>query len=270
MTNGPQGAFGIPPFSRSTFGPSTTTGGLQLAARTTTCCSGSSSCLLILFHLLENSRVGRAWTAIREDEVAAEASGIPTVKYKLMAFAIGASTSGFAGVLYASKVGFINPDNFPLLLSILVLVLVIFGGMGSMPGVVLGAAVLQWLPQLLRGKVAAAGPLHLLRRPAHRDDDLPAAGPAPVAATCPRDRALPRHGIGGADAMGAPPGSRRHDHAAVAAGRTPGPILEVDDVTLRFGGLTSLDDVVSISRRAARSCRSSAPTAPARPRCSTA
>ena len=106
--------------------------------------------VLLAFRSLENSRVGRAWTAIREDEVAAEASGINVLKYKVMAFAIGASTSGFAGVLYASKISFVEPGDFTVQLSILILVLVTFGGMGSLPGAVLGAAVLQWLPELLR------------------------------------------------------------------------------------------------------------------------
>jgi branched-chain amino acid transport system permease protein len=106
--------------------------------------------ILVLFHLLENSKVGRAWTAIREDEVAAEASGINTYKYKLMAFAIGASTSGFAGVLFSSKIQAITPQSFEVTMSILVLVLVIFGGMGSLAGAVVGAAVIQWAPNALR------------------------------------------------------------------------------------------------------------------------
>lgn len=106
-----------------------------------------------LFLRLEHSKVGRAWTAIREDEVAAAATGVNTVRYKLMAFAIGASTSGVAGVAYASKAGYINPENFALLLSILVLAYVIFGGMGSIPGVLFGAAFLVWLPEQLRDYV---------------------------------------------------------------------------------------------------------------------
>ncbi|OIV35411.1 branched-chain amino acid ABC transporter permease [Mangrovactinospora gilvigrisea] len=111
--------------------------------------------LVVLFSRLENSRIGRAWTAVREDEVAAQASGLNTVRYKLMAFAIGASTSGLAGVVYASKVGFINPDNFPLLASILVLSYVIFGGMGSIAGVLVGTALLTLLPQWLKSYVPA-------------------------------------------------------------------------------------------------------------------
>jgi branched-chain amino acid transport system permease protein len=109
--------------------------------------------VFFLFRRLENSRVGRAWTAIREDEVAASASGIPTVRYKLLAFAIGASTSGFAGVLYAANVSVITDQDFIVQTSILVLVFVIFGGMGSMWGVVAGAAFLEWLPERLRSIV---------------------------------------------------------------------------------------------------------------------
>ncbi|MEE1930521.1 branched-chain amino acid ABC transporter permease [Streptomyces sp. TRM 70351] len=106
--------------------------------------------VLFLFVRLEHSKVGRAWTAIREDEVAAAATGVDTVRYKLLAFAIGASTSGVAGVAYASKVGYINSENFVILLSVLVLAYVIFGGMGSLAGVLFGAAFLVWLPEALR------------------------------------------------------------------------------------------------------------------------
>ncbi|MCX2969015.1 MULTISPECIES: branched-chain amino acid ABC transporter permease [Streptomyces] len=109
--------------------------------------------VVFLFWRLEHSKVGRAWTAIREDEVAAASTGVDTVRYKLMAFAIGASTSGVAGVAYASKVGYINSENFVILLSVLVLAYVIFGGMGSIPGVLFGAAFLVWLPEALRSLV---------------------------------------------------------------------------------------------------------------------
>ncbi|MGD0082157.1 MAG: branched-chain amino acid ABC transporter permease [Acidimicrobiales bacterium] len=105
---------------------------------------------LVIFHLLEHSRVGRAWTAIREDEVAAAACGINPLKYKIMAFAIGASTSGFAGVLFASKIGFIDPTEFSVQMSILVLILVVFGGQGSLAGALVGAAFIQWGQNFLR------------------------------------------------------------------------------------------------------------------------
>lgn len=114
---------------------------------------GAVVVLLILFARLEHSRVGRAWTAIREDQVAAAATGVDTVRFKLLAFSIGASTSGVAGVVYASKLGFVNSELFIVLFSILVLSYVIFGGMGSIPGVMVGTALLIWLPEWLRDSV---------------------------------------------------------------------------------------------------------------------
>jgi branched-chain amino acid transport system permease protein len=99
---------------------------------------------------LSRSRVGRSWVAIREDEDAAEAMGVPAFKMKLWAFAIGASTGGLGGWIYASKVSFINPDNFPFFLSVLILSAVVLGGMGSIPGVILGAFAVGFLPEYLR------------------------------------------------------------------------------------------------------------------------
>ncbi len=111
--------------------------------------------VLIAFRRLEDSRIGRAWAAIREDEVAAQASGVNTFRIKLLAFAIGASTSGLAGVFFASQIGFFNPDNFVLNNSILVVAYVVFGGMGSLPGAMAGAALLTWLPEFLKDQVPA-------------------------------------------------------------------------------------------------------------------
>ncbi|HEU5268711.1 MAG TPA: branched-chain amino acid ABC transporter permease [Jatrophihabitans sp.] len=112
--------------------------------------------VVVAFYRLEGSRLGRAWAAIREDEVAAQASGINTTKVKLLAFAIGASTSGLAGVFFASQIGYFNPDNFVLNNSILVVAYVVFGGMGSLPGAMAGAAVLTWLPEFLKDQVPGA------------------------------------------------------------------------------------------------------------------
>ncbi|WP_322778585.1 branched-chain amino acid ABC transporter permease [Frankia sp. Cas4] len=111
--------------------------------------------VIVVFGRLERSHVGRAWAAIREDEFAAEISGVATVRMKLLAFSIGASVSGFAGVLFATK-QFFNPQTFSLQASILVLTIVIFGGMGSRFGVVLGAVVLQGLAFFLRDVVPPA------------------------------------------------------------------------------------------------------------------
>jgi len=110
---------------------------------------------LIIFSLLEHSRVGRAWTAIREDEVAAESVGINPLKYKVMAFAIGAASAGFAGVLTASQSNNIFPASFTLQFSINILVLVILGGMGSIAGVVLGAILIQTVTEYLRNSPPA-------------------------------------------------------------------------------------------------------------------
>jgi branched-chain amino acid transport system permease protein len=108
--------------------------------------------LVIIFSLrLQRSRVGRAWTAIREDEDAAELMGVPTFKFKLLAFAIGAMVGGLAGTIFASKVIFIAPTNFPFILSATILAAVLLGGSGNLPGVILGAFVIAWLPERFRG-----------------------------------------------------------------------------------------------------------------------
>jgi len=99
---------------------------------------------------LENSRIGRAWVAIREDELAAKTMGINTRNIKLLAFAMGASFGGIAGGLFASFQGFISPESFTLHDSIMVLCMVVLGGMGNVGGVVLGAVLLTALPEALR------------------------------------------------------------------------------------------------------------------------
>ncbi|HLC42684.1 MAG TPA: branched-chain amino acid ABC transporter permease [Methylomirabilota bacterium] len=101
---------------------------------------------------LEHSHIGRAWEAIREDELAAQAMGVPLVKMKLLAFACGASFAGIVGVLFSAKQLFINPESFTFMESIGVLAMVILGGMGSIPGAVLGATLVTVLNlQVLKG-----------------------------------------------------------------------------------------------------------------------
>jgi branched-chain amino acid transport system permease protein len=100
---------------------------------------------MVIASRLENSPVGRAWTAIREDETAAIAMGVPLVRMKLLAFAMGASFAGAMGVIYAAKQTFVSPESFSFNQSIFILVIVIVGGMGSIRGVVLGAAVVTLL-----------------------------------------------------------------------------------------------------------------------------
>ncbi len=99
---------------------------------------------------LENSRIGRAWIAIREDEIAAAATGINTRNLKLLAFAMGATFGGLAGGLFASFQGFISPESFNLMESIMILCMIVLGGMGHIPGVIFGAVVLTLLPEALR------------------------------------------------------------------------------------------------------------------------
>ncbi|NTU63772.1 MAG: hypothetical protein HGB05_10320 [Chloroflexi bacterium] len=94
---------------------------------------------------LDHSHIGRAWTAIREDEQAAIAMGVPLVKMKLMAFAAGASFAGAMGMIFAAKQTFVNPDSFTFMESIGVLAMVILGGMGSIPGAILGATIVTVL-----------------------------------------------------------------------------------------------------------------------------
>ena len=99
---------------------------------------------------LEDSRIGRAWVAIREDEIAAKACGINTRNVKLLAFAMGASFGGIAGGLFAGFQEFVSPESFSLLESIMVLCMVVLGGMGHIPGVILGGLLLAVLPEALR------------------------------------------------------------------------------------------------------------------------
>ena len=105
---------------------------------------------IICLHL-QDSRIGRAWVAIREDEIAAKAMGINTRNMKLLAFAIGASFAGVAGVLFSAFQGFVSPESFTLWESIVVLAMVVLGGIGHIPGVILGAVLLAIFPEVLRG-----------------------------------------------------------------------------------------------------------------------
>lgn len=96
------------------------------------------------------SRIGRAWIAIREDEIASSSIGINTTAYKLYSFAFGAFWAGLAGVLFAAKMQFVSPESFTFMESVLILCMVILGGLGSIPGVILGAIILVMLPEMLR------------------------------------------------------------------------------------------------------------------------
>jgi branched-chain amino acid transport system permease protein len=117
--------------------------------------------LLVIFavvvcYRLERSRIGRAWMAIREDEIAAKAMGINTRNLKLLAFGMGATFGGVSGAMFASFQGFISPESFSLQESIIIVAMVVLGGIGHLPGVIVGALMLAALPEVLR---YVAGPL---------------------------------------------------------------------------------------------------------------
>jgi branched-chain amino acid transport system permease protein len=111
---------------------------------------------VVISHRLQNSRVGRAWMAIREDEVAAKAMGINTRNLKLLAFGMGASFGGVSGSMFAAFQGFVSPESFSLMESVMIVAMVVLGGLGHLPGVILGAVLLAALPEVLR---YVAGPL---------------------------------------------------------------------------------------------------------------
>jgi branched-chain amino acid transport system permease protein len=159
ITNGPQGITLIDPLAIGEFAlnRSYTVAGFPLAPVHSyyfvfLACAAAS---IFVSLRLEDSRIGRAWIAIREDELAAGAMGINTRNLKLLAFAMGASFGGVAGGLFVSFQGFVSPESFALLDSIMVLCMVVLGGMGNVGGVVLGAVLLTALPEALR----YAGPL---------------------------------------------------------------------------------------------------------------
>jgi branched-chain amino acid transport system permease protein len=154
ITNGPQGITLIDPLSiaGASLGKTQTIAGITFASLHSyyfvfLACALVS---ILISVRLENSRIGRAWIAIREDELAAAAMGINTRNVKLLAFAMGATFGGVAGGLFASFQGFISPESFTLLDSIMVLCMVVLGGMGNVAGVVLGAVLLTALPEALR------------------------------------------------------------------------------------------------------------------------
>ncbi len=154
ITNGPQGISNIDPVTIAgvPFSKTLHVGGFELQ---------SVQLYYYLFLLLaiaviivsirlQNSRIGRAWVAIREDEIAAKAMGINTRNVKLLAFAMGASFGGVSGAMFSSFQGFVSPESFILMESIVIVSMVVLGGMGHVPGVILGAVILYAIPEILR------------------------------------------------------------------------------------------------------------------------
>ena len=114
---------------------------------------------IIVCYRLQDSRIGRAWMAIREDEIAAKAMGINTRNMKLLAFGMGASFGGVSGAMFAAFQGFVSPESFSLMESVMIVAMVVLGGIGHIPGVILGAVLLSALPEVLR---YVAGPLQAM------------------------------------------------------------------------------------------------------------
>jgi branched-chain amino acid transport system permease protein len=160
ITNGPQGINLIDPihiFGVSLAGEAGSKANLQLGGFSMPSVNAYYFlflvlCIMIIFVTarLQHSRLGRAWVAIREDEIAAKAMGINTRNLKLLAFSMGASFGGVAGAMFASLQGFVSPESFSLMESIGVLAMVVLGGIGHIPGVILGGVILSALPEILR------------------------------------------------------------------------------------------------------------------------
>ena len=146
ITNGPQGIAGIDPFTLPGFRFDSPIKYYYLLLAVVL--------IVIVINLrLQNSRIGRAWEAIREDEIAARAMGINTRNLKLLAFAMGASFGGIAGGMFSAIQAFISPESFILVESIMVVSMVVLGGMGNIWGVILGALLLSFIPEILRWTV---------------------------------------------------------------------------------------------------------------------
>ena len=157
ITNGPQGVAGIDPFRIDgfDFAQYQTLLGLQFSGpiKYYYLLLAVVIAVIVINLRLQNSRIGRAWEAIREDEIAASAMGINTRSVKLLAFAMGASFGGLAGGMFSAMQAFISPESFVLVESIMVVSMVVLGGMGNVWGVILGALLLSFVPEILRWTV---------------------------------------------------------------------------------------------------------------------
>jgi branched-chain amino acid transport system permease protein len=179
---------------------------------------------------LGESRIGRGWAYTREDEIAAEAIGIDTVRMKLLAFALGAGIAGVAGAFFAAKMTMVAPESFTWWESLIVLIIVVLGGMGSIPGVVLGAVVMVVLPEVLRDfsdyRMLLLGAVLVLLA-LFRPQGLWPMRPYRISLA-----------TGVTAVRGAKPTPPPHSGPAAVA-----PLLKVEGVSKRFGGVSALADV---------------------------
>ncbi|EGJ10498.1 MULTISPECIES: branched-chain amino acid ABC transporter permease [Rubrivivax] len=160
ITNGPRGLDRIDPMNifGFEFGKAVTIGDFTMPAVTLYYYLFLALVIfsVLISYRLERSRIGRAWMAIREDEIAAKAMGINTRNMKLLAFGMGATFGGVSGSMFASFQGFVSPESFSLQESVMIVAMIVLGGLGHIPGVILGAVLLAALPEVLR---YVAGPL---------------------------------------------------------------------------------------------------------------
>ncbi|HEY1103475.1 MAG TPA: ABC transporter ATP-binding protein [Burkholderiaceae bacterium] len=163
ITNGPKGLGQIDSvsFFGLDLGKRLTVGGFEIASVTLYYWLFLALVVVsvVICRRLELSRIGRAWMAIREDEIAAKAMGINTRNMKLLAFGMGAAFGGVAGTMFGAFQGFVSPESFSLMESVMIVAMVVLGGIGHLPGVVLGAVLLSALPEVLR---YVAGPLQAM------------------------------------------------------------------------------------------------------------
>ncbi len=219
---------------------------------------------IFVSHRLQESRVGRAWMAIREDELAAGAMGVNHVHYKLLAFAMGAAIGGLGGVVYVAKLTTATPDMFQFPVSVMVLVMVVLGGMGSVRGVVLAALIISFLQstilqeltiyvnalgrsvgsawlakiQLITALELIFGIILVLMMLFRREGLFPVVHRV-AALTREQQAALPSRGA-----------TLRLSWAETTGPATTGPLLEIDGLTKRFGGVAAAEGIdLRVGRR---------------------
>ncbi|MBB2926954.1 branched-chain amino acid ABC transporter ATP-binding protein/permease [Paraburkholderia silvatlantica] len=239
ITGGPNGIYGIEPPSLF---------GFEFSSPRSVYVLGMAFFIVVLVFAvrLGRSRLGRAWTSIREDEAAAEAVGVATLRVKMLAYVIGALIGGLAGSLFAARFGTIDPTAFTYLQSVTILIVVVMGGRGSIPGVILGALIVAGLPEMLRflnlwrifGFAVALVVLMLLRPQGLWPARVRRAAPRPEEETV-------AHEAEAAEAAG------KESEAAVSLADSGGleaaaareTLLEVHDLERRFGGVRAIGGI---------------------------
>ena len=238
ITGGPNGIYGIA--SPSVFG-------YEISSPRAVYELGMAFLIAVLVFAvrLGRSRLGRAWTSIREDEAAAEAVGVATLRVKLLAYVMGALIGGIAGSLFAARFGTIDPTGFTYLQSVTILIVVVLGGRGSIPGVILGAIIVAGVPEMLRflnlwrifGFAVALVVLMLLRP----QGLWPVRAKRAMPQTAPSDVRL-------ADRLAAPLAAAAPEAAAAATQAAGETLLEVRDLTCRFGGVMAIGGISFVVR----------------------